>query len=148
MSARAAIAVGAGIGLLVALLAFLASAQFAGWGGYGPPYGPYMMGRYGPGMMYGYGPGYGTTYGAGYGSIEGPAAWYGVEGNLNLSSEAVKNYFERWITVQDNPRLKVGEVKEKDADTIEVDVVTKQENALVQRFMVNRHTGFYRSSES
>ncbi len=35
---------------------------------------------------------------------------------------------------------KVGEVKEKDADTITADVVTK-DNSLVQRFIVDRHTG-------
>lgn len=35
--------------------------------GYGPGYGPGMMGRYGPGMMGGYGPGYGQGYGPGYG---------------------------------------------------------------------------------
>ena len=45
-----------------------------------------------------------------------------------------------------NPRLKVGEVKEQDADTIVADIVTK-DNSVVQRFTVNRHNGFYRPSE-
>lgn len=149
MTARSSIAVGAGIGLLLALLVFVS------WGamdGYAPPYGPYMMRSYsyGPGMMFGYGPGpgYGTPYGGNYGNIEGPAALYGTQGTPNLSTDGVKNYFERWIATQDNPRLKIGDVKEKDLDTIEVDIVTKQENALVQRLLVNRRTGFYQPSEN
>ena len=63
-------------------------------------------------------------------------------------STSVKNYLERWIVAQGNPRLKVGDVKEKDAGSIEADIVTKQGNALVQRFTVNRHTGFYQPSGS
>jgi hypothetical protein len=106
-------------------------------GGYGPGYmmGQGMMGGYGPGMMggYGYGPqGYGLQ---GYGS-----------GNLNLSTDQVKGYLERMIASQGNPRLKVGEVKEKDADTIVADIVTK-DNSLVQRFVVNRHNGFYQPEQ-
>jgi hypothetical protein len=64
-----------------------------------------------------------------------------------LSTDDVKARLERWITWQGNPRLKVGDVKEKDADTIEADIVTK-DNSLVQRFAVNRHTGFYRPTEN
>ena len=81
-------------------------------GGYGP----------GPGMM-GYGPGWG----------------YGNQGNLNLSTDQVKNYFEHMIR---NPNLTVGDVKEKDADTITADIVTKQGSQLVQRIEVNRHNGY------
>ncbi len=137
-----------------------ANAQPYAWGmmgRYGPGYGPCMMGGcgygYGPGMMggYGYGPGmmggYGMMYGPGYGS--GGMGWgsYGNQGNLNLSTDDVKNYLQRWIAIQGNPRLKVGDVTEKDADTIVADIVTKENSALVQRFVVNRHTGFYRPSE-
>ena len=46
-----------------------------------------------------------------------------------------------------NPRLKVGDVKEKDADTITADIVTK-DNSLVQRFIINRHTGAYTRDNS
>ena len=53
---------------------------------------------------------------------------------------------ERWLAWQGNQRLKLGDVKEKDADTITADVVTK-DNSLVQRFVVDRHTGNYRPSE-
>jgi hypothetical protein len=105
-----------------------------GWGGggygpgmmgYGGGYGPGWMMRgygrgYGPGMMYGYGPGYGGQ-------------------DLKLTTDQVKQYLEQMIR---NPNLKVGDVKEKDADTIVAEVVTKQGNSLVQRLDFNRHNGF------
>jgi hypothetical protein len=115
---------------------------FAQGGGPGPAgdYGPgYHMrgwgGGYGPGMMQGYGPGY------------SPRA--GVQGNqtLNLSTDDVKNRMERWLAWRANPRLKLGEVKEKDADTITAEIVTK-DNSVVQRFIVDRHTGFTRPDNS
>jgi len=145
-------------------------------GGYGPGYGM-MGGGYGPGMMGGYGPGWmmggggygpgmmgggygsgygmmGGGYGPGYGQGYGPgmmggygSGYYGRQANLNLSTDQVKTYLERMIAVQGNPRLKVGDVKEKDADTITADIVTKDKDALVQRFAVDRHTGFYRPEE-
>ena len=37
-------------------------------------------------------------------------------------------------------------MKEKDADTIVADIVTK-DNSLVERFVVNRHNGLFRPSE-
>jgi hypothetical protein len=74
--------------------------------------------------------------------------WQGQQANLNLTTDDVKTFFERWIGVQGNPRLKVGDVKEKDANTIEADIVTKEGNALVQRFSVDRRTGLYRPSGS
>lgn len=95
-----------------------------------------MGGGYGPGMM----GGYGQRYHGGPGNYSGQV-------NVNLSTDAVKNYFERMIADQGNPRLKVGDVKEKDADTIVADIVTK-DNSLVQRFAVNRHNGFYRPEEN
>ena len=105
-------------------------------GGYGPGY--HMRGwggGYGPGMMQGYGPGY------------GPRA--GVQGNqnLNLTTDDVKGRMERWLAFRANPRLKLGEVKEKDADTITAVIVTK-DNSVVERFIVDRHTGFTRPDNS
>ena len=96
--------------------------------------GPGMWGGYGPGMMRGYGPG-----------VTGPG-WNTAGRDLNLSTDNVKNYFKRWLAWQGNPRLKVGDVKEKDADTIVADIVTK-DNSLVQRFVVNRRNGYFRPSE-
>jgi hypothetical protein len=54
---------------------------------------------------------------------------------------------EVWLNWRGNPRLKVGDVKEKDADTITADIVTK-DNSLVQRFIINRHTGAYTQDKS
>ena len=109
--------------------------------GYGGGYGPGMMGDgyghgYGRGMMNGYGPGY---HGQGN---------YGGQVNVELTPDNVKNYFERLIAEQGNPRLTVGDVKEKDADIITADIVTKEGNVLVQRFAVDRHKGFYRPEEN
>jgi hypothetical protein len=111
-------------------------------GGYGPGYG--MMGPgYGPGwMMNGYGPGY--MMGPGYGMRGGYGPGYNRnQGNLNLSVDDVRTYLQNMIR---NPNLKVGDVKEKDADTITADVVTK-DNSLVQRFEFNRHSGFYQPEQ-
>ncbi|MBS0247952.1 MAG: hypothetical protein JSR61_15160 [Proteobacteria bacterium] len=88
-------------------------------------------GGYGPGgMMQGYGPGMMMGYGGGY---------YGNQGNLNLSADQVKSYLQQMIR---NPNLKVGDVKEKDADTIVAEIVTKDKDVLVQRLVFNRHNGF------
>jgi hypothetical protein len=105
-------------------------------GGYGPGY--HMQGwggGYGPGMMQGYGPGY------------GPRANAQGDQTLNLSTDDVKARMERWLAARDNPRLKLGEVKEKDADSITADIVTK-DNSLVERFIVDRHTGAIRRDNS
>jgi hypothetical protein len=110
-------------------------------GGYGP--GMMQGNGYGPGMMQGYGPGNAPGYGRG-GDVQGNQ---NANQPLNLSIDDVKSRVERWLVRQGNQRLKVGEVKEKDADTITADVVTK-DNSLVQRFIVDRHTGFVRQDNS
>jgi hypothetical protein len=124
-----------------------------GYGTMGPGYGPGMMGGYGPGymmgpgygpgMMGGYGPGYMMRgYGGGYGpgmmGGYGPG-YYGNQGDMRLTTDQVKNYLQQMIR---NPNLKVGEVKEKNADTIVAEIVTKDKDALVQRVDFNRHNGF------
>lgn len=113
--------------------------------GYGFLMMAYPGGWWGPGMMRGYGTGYGFGIVGG-----GPAVfnrgWNASETGLNLSTDDVKSYFERAIAWQGNPRLKVGEVKEKDADAIVADIVTK-DNSLAERFIVNRHSGVFRPSE-
>ena len=156
----------------VAAVSATAQAQPYGYGMMGPGYGSgYMMG---PGMMGGYGPGYmmGPGYGYGHGWMMGPGMMgyggygpgamqgyrggygpgmmggygpgYGNQGNLNLSTDDVKKYLERTMR---NPNLKVGEVKEKDDDTITADIVTKQGDALVQRLQVNRRNGFFQPEQ-
>ena len=148
-----------GAGLAVALAAAAAwgyqstaSAQpYGGWGMMGG-YGPGMMGGYGPGMMGGgYGPGMmGGGYGPGMMGYGCPGYdRSGVQGNqnFNLTTDDVKTRMERWLALRDNPRLKLGDVKEKDANSITADVVTK-DNSLVDRFIVDRHTEFVRRDNS
>lgn len=124
-----------------------------GWGMMGG-YGGGMMGGYGPGWMHGSGPGATRGYGPGAMRGYGPenCPWYrgsaagpgqSSQTGLNLSTDDVKKELERWLAVQGNPRLKVGEIREKDGDTIEADIVTK-DNSVVQQFKVDRKTGFYR----
>ena len=109
--------------------------------GYGPGW---MMGQgYGPGMMRGNGYGHGwmmNGYGHGPGMMYGQGAQaYASQGDLKLTTDQVKNYLARMIQ---NPNLTVGEVQEKDADTIVANVVTKQGGSLVQKLDFNRHTGY------
>ncbi len=136
-----AIAAAAAIIVVIVVAGIRSLAQPYGYGGYGPRW---MMGPgYGYGMMGGYGPGWMMRggYGGGYGM--GPGMMYGYgwgnQGNLNLSVDQVKSYLETMIR---NPNLKVGDVKEKDADTIVAEIVTKQGNSLVQKLDFNRHNGF------
>ena len=115
--------------------------MMGGYGMMGPGMmGPGMMGMMGPGMMGcpgggmmmgGYGPG---MMGGGYGP---------QQANLNLSTNDVKSYLERWIAMMGNPHLKAGPVTEKDANTIMAEVVTTDKGDLVQRFNVDRRAGFW-----
>ena len=124
--------------------------QYYGPGmGYGYGMGPGMMG---PGMGYGYGMGPGTMgpgMGYGYGMGPGMMGWgYGPQPvDLNLSANDVKSYLERWVASMGNPNLKAGPVTEKDSSTISADIVTTDKDALVQRFSVDRHTGFWRPAQ-
>ncbi len=144
MRARMLIGAGLAAALAGATAIYLTPASAHGWG---------MMGGYGPGGAAagdwncpgfgrgGYGP---EMMGYGYGDDRQTDGQTGV--NLNLTTENVKTRMERILAWQGNARLKLGDVKEKDADTITADVVTK-DNSLVQRFDFNRHDGSYRREE-
>ena len=130
-----------------------------GWGGPGMM-GPGMMG---PGMM---GPGYGGggcgggpgMMGPGYGGYRGgySPGWMGPgmmgggylgygapPANLNLSVNDVRNDLQQWIARSGNSHLKVGSVTETDPNTVTAEIVTIDKDALVQRYTVNRQTGFF-----
>ena len=101
--------------------------------------GPGMMGPgiMGPGMM---GPGM-----MGPGMMgQGMMGMMGHQANLNLTTNDVKAYLERWIAISGNPRIKVGPVTERNDNTVSADIVTTDGDALVQRFSVDRRTGIYR----
>ena len=102
----------------------------------------YGAGWWGPGMM-----GPNVAGGYSYGMPPWMMAPYRTNQVANLSVDNVKNYFERSLAWQRNPRVKLGTVSEKDADTIMADIVTIDKDGLVQRFAVNRHTGFIQPSE-
>lgn len=113
-------------------------------GGPGTMMGPGMMGpgMMGPGMM---GPG---MMGPG---MMGPNGcphcgmmWNQRQANLNLSIADVRANLEQWLQWNQNTRLKVGRVVETDANTITADIVTAEGNSLVERYTVDRHSGFYR----
>jgi len=103
--------------------------------GYGYRMGPWMMG---PSVFGGY------AYGPGPWMM-GP--WLGSQAALNLTPDDVKGYLQRWLAWQGNPRLKLGNVSERDADTITADIITADKDVLVQRLAVNRHTGMSYPSE-
>ncbi len=113
-------------------------------GGYGPGWMMHGNGM-GPGMMrgggYGMGPGMmrGGGYGMGPGMMGYGPGYYGNQGDLKLTTDQVKQYLAQMIR---NPNLTVGDVKEKDADTIVAEIVTKEKAVLVQRLDFNRHNGF------
>jgi hypothetical protein len=76
-----------------------------------------------------------------HGGFLGAMALGGGHGrDLNLSVDQVKKLADAALIMAGNPRLKVGAVKEKDADTVSVDIVTL-DNALVFHREVDRHTG-------
>ena len=61
--------------------------------------------------------------------------------NVNLSASDVTSFLERWVA--GNANIKVANVVEKDANTITADIVTKDKDALVQRYTFDRRSGFY-----
>lgn len=126
------------IGLVIAtgsaLLASVAIAQTA------PSTGPCPMG---PGMM---GGGMMPMMGGGMMPMMGPGmtGWYGQpQANLNLSVDDVRGSVERSIAMMGNPRLKPGRIVAANDNTITAEIVTVDKEALVQRFAVNRHTGYW-----
>ncbi len=58
----------------------------------------------------------------------------------DLTIDDVRHFFEDRLARHGNKRLKIGEVKQADDDSITADIVTA-DDSLVRRFKVNRHTG-------
>jgi hypothetical protein len=70
-------------------------------------------------------------YGMGRGALRG-----------DLDADDVKSILERRLQWQGFANLRVGEIAEKDDDTLTAEVVT-EDGTLVQRFEVNRRTGAF-----
>lgn len=121
-------------------------------------HGPMM--RQGHGSMMGQGPmmqqGHGQMMGQGCGQMMGHGGRMGHGGMMgqggiaplaeDLSVDQVRHMMEHRMAMMQNPNLKIGEVADKDDDTISADVVT-QDGSLVRRYMIDRHTGAIRPAD-
>jgi len=99
-----------------------------GWGrGYGYGMGRGMMGGYGYG--YGMGPGYGPRY---------------QPGGKSIDMKEAKAMMSDYLKSLRNPNLKLGKIKDA-GNAIEAEIRTKN-NALVDRIMIDKSTGYTRSA--
>jgi hypothetical protein len=109
---------------------WMSSAMGGRGGGYGYGIGRgHMMGR----GYQGYGPQYRSPY--------GPPQYQGSQGPLK--EKDVKALLEQYVQSTRNPNLKVGKITEKDA-YFEGEILTKN-NALVDKILVDKNTGWMRS---
>jgi hypothetical protein len=94
-----------------------------------------------PGMH----PGYGIMMGSGTGKGMGPGLIYGwpAGGEQDLSVEDARGWLDRRLAWHGNPRLKLGEVREVDEDTIVAEIVTR-DGSLVQKLAIDRRSGVLR----
>lgn len=93
-------------------------------------------------------PGMDTTMGMAHQGTQGgghrPMAGHAMMSpgrDLALDADAVRARVKMDLDWRGNPRLKVGAVETRDDDTIVAEIVTR-EGALVDRFTVDRHTGW------
>lgn len=96
-------------------------------------------GKMGPGMNPGMNPGMMMPPRAGHHGLR-------VVPRTDLSLDDVRHFFADRLARHDNKRLRVGEVKEAEDDTILADIETV-DGSLVRRFSVDRHTGAVRQVE-
>jgi hypothetical protein len=148
--------------------------MMGGWGGYqggyygGGQYPPYGGGQYegpgggygpgpgmGPGRGYGMGPGMmGPGYGNPYGPQQyapnpqyGPGTQYGPQyeqPQKPLAKEEAKQEVENYLSSTRNPNLKLGEITDK-GSFFEAKIVTRKNNSLVDKILVDKNTGSMRS---
>lgn len=155
-------------GLAVALTTGVATTASAhGMGGGTAPCGGYQSGQMGPGygmgpgmmgqgmmnggMGYGMGQGYGMNPMMGRGMMGGQGMGPGMMGqgmmggqtmmDRNIQTEDVRRMMEYQLYWNGNPNLKLGKIKEVSDDVMSAEVVTK-DGSLVQRYLINRHTGW------
>jgi hypothetical protein len=103
-----------------------------------------MMG--GQGGMMGQGQGCGGQGGMGQGGMG--QGGMGMSGPMaeDISVAGVRNFMQHRLEAMGNPNLKLGEIVEKDEDTITADIVT-QDGSLFRSFIINRHTGAMQPSD-
>lgn len=76
----------------------------------------------------------------------GPIWLYGRPQPEPLGTDDVRTMLEQRLAWHGNPRLKLGDVKESDGNTILAEIVTK-DGSLVQRLEVDRKTGWLIQAE-
>ncbi len=64
----------------------------------------------------------------------------------DLKADEVKHMMEHRLVWTGNQDIKLGKVTEKDGDTIEVEIVNKDDK-VVQKFEVDRHTGWVQPAQ-
>ena len=64
----------------------------------------------------------------------------------DLKADEVKHMMEHRLVWTGNQDIKLGKVTEKDGDTIEVEIVNKDDK-VVQKFEVDRHTGWMQPAQ-
>jgi hypothetical protein len=64
----------------------------------------------------------------------------GPDRDLNLTEDQVRTLAEAGLIVMGNPNLRVGAIKEKDANTYVVDIVASDKSLVMQR-EIDRHSG-------
>ena len=70
-------------------------------------------------------------------------SWYGDIGQDNLTSDDVRRYLDMWLKTKGSSDLRTGRVVVKNASTIEAEIVRKDDNAPIQKWIIDRHTGLY-----
>jgi uncharacterized membrane protein len=81
-----------------------------------------------------------SDYDGSLGFGPGPMWFDHARGGRELTADQVRTDLERWLVQIGNPRLKIGNVTEKDSRTITADIVTV-DNSLVEKIDIDRHTG-------
>jgi hypothetical protein len=111
-----------------------------------------LGGPQGPGTGYGMGPGYGMGMGYGMGpGMMGPGYGYGGYGpqyqprEKPISEKEAKTMVENYLQSIRNPNLKLGKIKDEE-HYFEVDVVTKKNDELVDKILVDKRTGWMHST--
>ncbi len=113
-------------------LAHMGQGQGGGWAGHAGPMG------HGTGHGGGQGTGHGMMMGPAHGAAPCPGSAAVIDEDID--ADVVRSWLDRSLTAHGNKRLKVGDVKETDDDTIIAEIVTV-DGSLVQRIEVDRQTG-------
>jgi hypothetical protein len=117
-------------------LAHMSQGQGGGWTGHAGPMGHSM--HHGTDDHMGHGTGHGMMMGPAHGAAPCPGSAAVIDEDID--ADVVRSWLDRSLEAHGNKRLKVGDVKATDDDTIVAEIVTV-DGSLVQRLEVDRQTG-------